>query len=607
MDLETTNLEKGSALNPANSLVLWCARHSNGARGSGDSSNIGQLIKWIEDCDFIVAHNAKFELQWLQRHGLKPGWTLVFDTMLAEKVLAGNRRMPFDLDEVASRYGLENKEEIVKAWIHGGVCPSEIPPQRLKAYCDQDVDITFELFRKQLVLLEERKLLPIVFTRCLTCMVLSDIEKNGMFLDKEAVEKEYHKTLVESRNILGKIHDETGGINLRSPKQVGEFLYDNLGFQEICDYKGNPLKTDGGARRTDEPTIAQLKARTPAQKRFLELYLSSVPYKKALDTLTKFHECAQAGDLLYFNFNQHIAVTHRLSSNGRLPYKVQGQNIDRAFKALFKARKDGWVIGDVDFAQLEFRGAGHLGRDAQIKEDIAKKWDVHRHTASVLFKKAHSEISKKERTDAKPRTFAPLFFSTSGTADERRYNEEFRKRYKEVNKTQTDWTYEVLANKKLVTETGLILYWPDCKLSRNNYITYSTEIANAPIQMFCGAEIVPIALVHFWYRLQINEMESFICNTVHDSIAGEVAPDEVELWNDLAKEACTSDVYRYLDEMYGIKFSVPLAIAYSVDEHWAQGEEIEYECSPDEEGSRQKTKKQTLSKGVLRATEATRH
>lgn len=558
--------------------MLWVAKHSSGPVGFGDGTvkSFDQLIKWINDCDFIVAHHAKFELQWLYRYGVEPGSVLCFDTMLGEKVLAGNRRWDFDLDSVASRYGLENKEAIVKAMIQGGVCPSEIPPQRLNDYCRQDVAITDEIFLKQRPLLDALGLFPTCFTRNLACMVLSDIEANGMALDEKLVEEEYRKTLNESRAVLAELHELTGGINPNSPKQTGEFLYDTLGFAELKDYRGNVLRTDTGLRRTGDEVVSQLKPTTKPQREFLDAFTRYVPVKKRLETLTKFHQCAESGDVLKFNFNQHITVTHRLSCNGK-KYKVQGQNIDRTLKRLFRARKEGWLVGDIDYAQLEFRAGGHLGKDTQIKKDIRSKWDVHRHTAAVILKKKHADVTKEERTNYKPRTFAPMFFSTSGTPDERRYNEEFRKRYHELNSTQKEWTYEVLAKKELKTETGLKFYWPECKLTRNNYITYSTEISNCPIQSFCGAEIVPVALIYFWYRLKAANAQSFLVNTVHDSVTGEVAPEEQELWEDLVKVSFLDDVFKYLKAVYGIRFSVPLAIAYSVDEHWAQGEDKEIE------------------------------
>ena len=72
MDFETTNLEKGNALNPNNELVCaaWALsddRTINYHRGNEFDQH--QLLRDTERIlasgGFIIAHNAKFELHWL--------------------------------------------------------------------------------------------------------------------------------------------------------------------------------------------------------------------------------------------------------------------------------------------------------------------------------------------------------------------------------------------------------------------------------------------------------------------------------------------------------------------------------------------------------------
>jgi hypothetical protein len=67
----------------------------------------------------------------------------------------------------------------------------------------------------------------------------------------------------------------TGGINWRSSKQVGEFLYDTLKFEELRKPNGEPKRNaptklhPNGSRLTDQKTLELLKAETPEQKQFL--------------------------------------------------------------------------------------------------------------------------------------------------------------------------------------------------------------------------------------------------------------------------------------------------------------------------------------------------
>jgi DNA polymerase-1 len=527
---------------------------------------------------FLVAHHAKFELQWLYKNGVEPGSVLVFDTMLAEYVIQGNRRVPLDLDSTCRRYGIEGKESIVKYWIEQGIGPEMIPIRRLREYCEQDVDITHKLFLKQREKLQELGLLPVFFTRCLTTLVLADIEAKGMCLDKSEVIKEFRSELEKSRSLLTALAELTGGINPKSPKQVGEYLYDRLGFEELKDWRGETVKTDGGARKTDEDTVSRLSPRTEEQRRFIDLFRSYIPIKKRLETLTKLHDCLeQSGGILYANYNQAVTATHRLSSNGR-KHKVQFQNIDRDFKKLFKPRIKGWQIGDADAPQLEFRVAAYEGKDKVALKDIREHFDVHLYTASIINKKSLEEVTKKQRTEAKPHTFKPVFGGKSGTPDERRYYKAFQKKYHALYAEQTRWTYEVAKNKQLRASSGLIFYWPDCEMKSDGYVTRTTEIFNYKIQSFATADIIPITLAYLWYRLR--GAESCLTKKLHDNIVGEIHPDENKLWEKAVKQAFTTDVFNYLWRVYGVKFNVPLGVSYNLGPRWGMGEETLYEVDP---------------------------
>ena len=574
LDFETTNKDHGSAIDPENKLV--CAVWSYRGKTKRSSTDCESLIKDIKRADFIVAHNAKFELQWLYRSGIEAGSVLVYDTLLAAYCQNGNLKRPLDLGSVAKKYGLGEKHSYVSTLIKGEVCPSEIPLSRLLAYCQQDVELTERVFLLQRQEMLESGLLPVLFTRCLTTLVLADIEANGMWLDKEAVRKEYNEKLELSREVLADLHEITGGINPKSPKQVAEFLYDNLKFEELHDYKGNPIRTETGGRKTGEDVIIALVPKTKEQKAFIDVFRRFIPLKLELATLKKLHECAEAGEPLYAQFNQAITVTHRLSSNGK-KYKVQFQNIDRDFKRLFKARHPDWKMGGADGRQLEFRVAIHLGDDEQGKQDVANNADIHKFTAAVVFKKPESKITKSERTEAKASTFRPLFGGSSGTPEIRRYCKAFQTKYKGIFSTQTSWTFDVLKTKKLVTATGLIFYWPDVEMYDSGYIKGTTEIFNYPIQSLATADIIPISLIYMWYRLKIAKALTFIVNTVHDSIASEVAPGEDDLWEDCAKKAFTSDTFEYLSRVYGIKFRTALGVSYNLSSHWDQGVEKEFD------------------------------
>lgn len=576
LDFETTSHNKGLAVFPENRLVLACWSNGPGHESPGlhhkwgTEYGMGELVRHVESADFIVAHNAKFELQWLSRCGLDLKRVLCYDTMLGEYVRGGNRwqRIGVSLESTARRVFGEGKDDTISRMIKSGIDPSDIPQTWLLRYCWRDVDLCERLFRWQLKNLNS-KLLAVVYTRCLVSPVLADIEFNGMTLDPETIRARYEEvraSYIELENRMGLLAD---GVNMRSPKQLRELLYEKLGFKPPKDYRNQLIITPSGEYKTDIDTLKMLKPKTKAQREFLEVYHGLNDAGQELSKyLEKFRECLEEDDgRLLAQFNQTATQTHRLSSSG-LAYRTQFQNLPRTYKPFFKARREGWVVGEADGAQLEFRGGAHLGRDAQALLDIEGGVDIHAFTAATLT--ANSQLT--DRQGAKEHTFKPLYGGTSGTDAEQAYYQAFREKYKGIADAQTGWINTVLKDKELETEWGLKFYWPDTEMRRSGYITNTPSICNYPVQSFCTAEIIPIALVYFWHYIKALDAAMFLVNTVHDSIIAELPPEEDELFHELSKQCLISEVYFYLDKVYGISLSVPLGAGVMIGQRWADKE-----------------------------------
>lgn len=577
LDFETSNLDKGSALTEENKVVLACwTVVKDGVPESfykfGDEYDQYEMVKAVQAARFVVAHNAKFEAQWLKRCGVDLRSILLYDTMLGQWVLDGNLGGLVDrgLDVLCQKRGWRGKLGLVSNLIAAGVCPSTINPKWLLKYCQQDVALCHRLFLEQRQELQVREQLHLVHNRNLTCACLADIEFNGMWLDAERVEREYEKTTREWADVAKELESLSPNINWGSPKQVAAFLYDELKFSEVTDYKGKPVRTDTGNRSTGAEVMSKLVPSTERQERFL------IAYKKfnRLDSLlsknlTFFHKvCKEKGGKFYGNFNQGIAASHRLTATGKKitfsdgkSHSVQFQNLPRQYKDLFCSGEEDWLTASVDSAQLEFRVAVDLGKDEVGYKEIVDGVDVHAFTAKVMTE-AGEETS---RQDAKPITFKPLYGGGRGSKAVEEYCEFFKNKYKGISETQYNWTLRVLNDKQLVTPYGMIFFWPKVE-RRKGYITFTTEIYNYPVQGFATAEIIPIALVHFWHRTKGKPI--VILNTVHDSIVAKIHPSAVEEYEQIAKQSLTTDVYRFLREVYDYNFRVPLGVGIKIGTHW---------------------------------------
>jgi len=590
LDFETTALEFGAAINEDNKLILACWRvvHSDGTftdkHKFGDEWDQDELLSDINNALFVVAHNAKFELQWLKRCGVNLRKVLPFCTMLGQWVLDGNLREPRSLQDLAKKYDLGAKGDVVSTLIKSGVCPSEIPNNWLLEYCELDVDLCHRLFKVELDLLLEKKLEHIVLTRNITCAFLADIEFEGMTLDNTRVEDEYDRTLREFNETKRRLDGLAEGVNFASGKQLAEYLFGTLKFPRPKDQRGNDIVTAKGATKTDAATLSLLVATTDEQREFLELYKRFNKLDSLLTkNLTYFKKTCEERQCKFLGiFNQGITATHRLSSSGRKvtfadgkTRSVQFQNMPRQYKGLFWAGDEDYLIGECDGAQLEFRVAAELGHDGTAYDEIVTGADVHAQTAAELT--AAGEPTSRQ--DAKSRTFSPLYGGMGKTPAEKAYSKYFKEHYAGISKTQHEWALKVADKKYLTTPYGMVYYWPKASINRFGYVSHSTEIYNFPVQGLATAEIIPIAAVCFWHRSEGTGIT--VLNTIHDSLVNKVHKDATELFEELSKQCLTLDVYQYLRDIYNYEFTVPLGVGIKLARNWSDTKkEVIYQVFP---------------------------
>jgi DNA polymerase I-like protein with 3'-5' exonuclease and polymerase domains len=610
VDLETnTKGDDGSPMPcwPVNSIVCgsWC----HGLRGEahniyGNELEIGELVQAVEDADFVVAHSGKFDIGWLKRAGIDMYKVLLYDTMIAEYCLNGNLKAELSLDALSTKYLGKSKAPYINICMKGGVDPGDMPKSKLIARCNWDITQTRELFLQQLDKVCDRGLLGHVYTRCILSPALADIEAKGMHIDSERVNERYRESAAKLAASAQAIDEFTGGINPRSPKQVKEFVYEVLKFKPKRRGRGRHSKPIYSTKSDD---LLALKATTKRQREFVKLKKEYAGHNADVGkNLLFFHGVATdkrkdiAPGIFYAQFNQCVTVTHRLSSSGikrtfshlkddkgkEITKSVQFQNFGRKFKPLFCPCKKGWSMGEADGAQVEFRVAAFLGQCQVATQAIVDNLDVHADTASQLHSMDLDEFKRKHaahdpevegwRQDAKPDTFKPLYGGKSGTKGQMAYYKWFKEHYRGIGETQQAWLDEALTSKKVKMIHGFTFFFPDCKLQGSGYITNSTNICNYPVQHFATAEIIPIAVAYMWHAMKT--MESFLVNTIHDSVIAELHPDEHEQFKEYSLHAFTTLMYYYLKEVYGVEFNVPLGIGVKIGEHWGEGHEVK--CVP---------------------------
>jgi len=296
-------------------------------------------------------------------------------------------------------------------------------------------------------------------------------------------------------------------------------------------------------------------------------FLSDIQRLSALDTyLSSFVEGIRAytksDGMLHVRLLQHRTATGRFS--GADPNM---QNMPRGgtfpVKKVFVSRWEGGQILEADFAQLEFRTAAFLSQDKIAMKEIEDGFDVHSYTASVI-----SDAGEKtSRQEAKAHTFAPLYGATGfgRSAAQATYYKHFTDKYKEINLWHSRLAKEAIGSKKITIPSGREFSFPDVVRRGNGSVTSFTQIKNYPVQSFATADIVPLIMLEIDARL--DNMQSCIVNTVHDSIVIDVHPNESSQVHEVI-ESVNREMKHIIDRQYQIDFNVPLLLESKIGNNW---------------------------------------
>ncbi len=422
LDVETTGLDprEDSLLTLG---VSW-------ARGQGVVVEWGDMTpEQIRELDSLlrerrcIFHNAQFDLRFLNANGVYPN--LWFDTMLAHYCLDerqgthGLKRLAIDRynapdyeEETLGRSGFEDADEgKVKAIVSS-------PRASLYKYNCADVDYTFrlasdlrrELIRDDLLKVHDEILIPAV-------RHFVEFNRVGMLVDREYLESLGESWRKEMREIedLARGFPGAEGLNLNSPRQVAEVLYDRLGLRPIPGVNPDRLtqteildaisevEGDDEAqefwRTASSLTYRDLSSRSTSA--FVLYYLAQqhpLPrYIVRHRLLSKRYGSYYTGILkrlgsdgrLRPDYRLHGTVTGRLSSSNP---NIHGIPRQEAIRRIFIA-EPGFVMVSADYAQAEIRMAASLSADPDLVE-VLKSEDIHTEIAKVLYHMTDDEFAR---------------------------------------------------------------------------------------------------------------------------------------------------------------------------------------------------------------------
>lgn len=383
-------------------------------------------------------------------------------------------------------------------------------------------------------------------------LVLYDMEKEGITVRRDEL-KEYGNALVSRIEELERsIHEQAGlSFNIQSPKQLGEVLFEKMQLPG-----GKKTKT---GYSTAADVLEKLSAEYPIVKDILE-YRGLTKLKSTYaDGLANY---IREDNRIHTNFNQTITATGRISSTEpnlqNIPMRME---LGRRIRKVFVPR-EGCVLIDADYSQIELRVLAHMSGDEQLIEAYRMDEDIHRITASKVFHTPFEEVTDLQRRNAKAVNFGIVYgISSFGLSQDlsitpkeaAKYIEQYFETYPKVKEFLNKLVADAKEHGYVTTMFGRRRPIPE--LSSSNFMqrSFGERVAmNSPIQG-TAADIIKIAMIKVWKALKDEGLKSKLILQVHDELLIEAYQDE--------KEA----VQRILSE--NMKSAADLAVTLEVDMH----------------------------------------
>ena len=259
-------------------------------------------------------------------------------------------------------------------------------------YLRLDVKYTWELFRffrhcmtpKQLKIYQ--KLLKPAY------VAYRDIERNGLYIDLQALDQVKKKYAAEERKLLKQLkqhHD----INWNSSAQVANAFFVEEGMPII-------LKTTKGAPSTSAEVLRELSMMGYSLPKLLIQY-KDVATRNKMFLNRWVDDCYQSR--IHPSFNLTNVVSGRTSCNNP---NLQQVPRTKDIRGLFSGAP-GMILFEADYSQLELRIAAHYANDKNMLKIYQEKGDIHTETAK-LFTNGR-EPTKDERNKAKAVNFGFLY------------------------------------------------------------------------------------------------------------------------------------------------------------------------------------------------------
>ena len=366
--------------------------------------------------------------------------------------------------------------------------------------------------------------------------MLARTEYYGFGLDTEGLAS-YGKALEERMREAEKaVYAEAGHeFNINSPKQLGEVLFEEMRLPHYG-------KTKSGYSTSAE-VLEQLAP-------FAEIPSLVLTYRKMAKLKSTYCDGLLAAvsedGRVHTTFRQTLTKTGRLSSIEpnlqNIPVRTpEGRELRKFFRA-----KEGSVLIDADYSQIELRIMAHISGDENMINAFREGRDIHTSTAAKVFGVPESMVSSGMRKQAKAVNFGIIYGISDYALGQdigmsKRQAGEYIKSYLNTYPKIRDYLERVKAQAKedgyVTTMFGRRRYIPELKSSKKTLIAFGERVAmNTPIQG-SAADIIKIAMINAEKALEDAGLDARIILQVHDELIVESSEKDAPKAEKLLTEA----------------------------------------------------------------------
>ena len=529
---------------------------------------------------YWMAHNAVFDLGWLQAHDIYPAGH-VLCTMLASRLDTNGRpNVRHTLDALVRRYLKKDlPKELQKSDWSGELTEAQLE------YAANDVFALMELDAPLLKKLQVNNLTDAFMLECDALPAMAQMWRTGLHwnaenlqqrkldyeydikgLAQEFIEKldaalpQEHKLPRDEDGAFnlrakdqGKLRDGTkkyAGFNINSPKQLQDKLKAVLG-KTPTDANGKPSASRQALRAY------------AADHEVIQIYLEWKRCEKRRQMIESIQEKMDKDGFVRASYMQLGAESGRMSC-----VKPNNQQIPRdpQFRGCVEA-PDGYLLVDADFGQMELRLAASVANDARMIQAFQNGEDPHTVTAESIG---------CDRQTAKSANFGLLY--GAGAAGLRNYAggmgitmseeraAEIRNGWLETFQGIAEWQ---LSNARDCQQSEK-REWAEIRIPGSNMrrillgdMNRPTVRCNTPIQG-AGAAILKEALGQLWPMVkEAGEDTVRIAAAVHDEILLLVREDAAQEWAATLKQVMEEAEAQWLGE-------IPALAEVSIGKTWME-------------------------------------